>query len=182
MSTTTLHGNAVMDDLFDALCAAGIELKPNALLPVDRVQAVTPLLVADDPALAGLAPAAWVREQVRRGAGHALLLGLVGHGLSSQVWRCCVATPAVVVAAEVALPQLGDAAGAAVDADACRAVWALTGRVLEAASRYHGERVAMAFSERDGSAALPASEWPSGGTRLPVNALVFSDMLARLSN
>lgn len=160
-----------LDELVEQLQREGIAPPDTARWPRVELHAVSPTLVADDPALALATPLDWVRAQLARGPSEALVMGLVGHGLASRRWRLGLATPALVLMVELVLPLVGDDARASLEA--CSGSLKLVGRALEAAATHRGERVALIATDLDGAAAEPASQWAGLPATLPPQPLVW---------
>lgn len=166
---------ATLDDLLQRLREHGLKWPEAAWLrEAPALQSLDDTLACDDPASAQASALAWVQEQIDRGPAHALVLGLLGHGLQSRHWRCFVATPQAVVAVERRLPLLeGDAA-----AEGCAASMALIGQLLDKAARSGGPRRVLVSSQIEGEGFAPADQWPRGLDRLPPQRLVWLQALA----
>lgn len=172
--TATAATAAHLDDLLQRLREHGLTWPEAAWLrEAPGLQRLGDTLVCDDPAWAQAPAVAWVRAQIERGPGHALVLGLLGHGLQSRTWRCFVATPRAVVAVERMLPLWQDDAAAG-----CAGSMALIGQLLDKAARDGGPRRVLVSSPIDGEGFAPVDQWPLAAHRLPPQRLAWLQALA----
>lgn len=169
---------AALADLTQALRAEGLPLVRVPWLAVPGLDRISDLLVGDDAALA-LAPAhEWVRAQLARGPGHAAVMGITGHGLTSRRWRCFVATPQLVLAADQPLLALTAEPGRT--AAACVATLEWAGRLLRASQGWTGERLGLVASDLHGGLLATAASWPAPGARILPDPMVWLEALQAL--
>ena len=169
---------AALADLVQALRAEGLPLTPVPWLAVPGLDRISEWLVGDDPDQALATPPDWVRAQLERGPGHAAVMGMSGHGLASRRWRCYVATPQLMLAADQPLLALTAAPGST--AAACVATLEWVGRLLRASQGWTGERLGLVASDLHGGLLATAGDWPAPGAHILPDPMVWLEALQAL--